>query len=239
MPRFDAFRALAAPDPASRRLAAINGDSAQETPCHSTHSGASFLTLSLAAMLAALMASPVAAGSKTQVGGMLTPDTGQVCLDDAASVATYTVTGDLIGLLVHRRVDDPERNTVRIHPGQRHRAVRWLPRHSLRELLDDVHVHLQGRERHRGPWSLPSPDRRRRRRVRRREGRAPDARPAERVRDLQGPPLLLTATRQPPGDRAARADRAAFACPSESQPSGYDRSRADSCVGTSRCVVRL
>ena len=56
-----------------------------------------FLTLSLAAMLAALMASPVAAGTKTQVGGMLTPDTGQVCLDDAASVATYTVTGDLTG----------------------------------------------------------------------------------------------------------------------------------------------
>ena len=56
-----------------------------------------FLTLSLAAMLAALMASPVAAGTKTQVGGMLTPDTGQVCLDDAASVATYTVAGDLSG----------------------------------------------------------------------------------------------------------------------------------------------
>jgi hypothetical protein len=55
------------------------------------------LTLSLAAMLAALMASPVAAGSKTQVGGMLTPDTAGVCTEDAASVATYTVDGDLSG----------------------------------------------------------------------------------------------------------------------------------------------
>lgn len=45
----------------------------------------------------ALAASPVAAGSLTQVDGLLTPDTAAVCQEDAASVATYTVTGDLTG----------------------------------------------------------------------------------------------------------------------------------------------
>jgi hypothetical protein len=48
-------------------------------------------------VVAALSASPVAAGSGVQVDGLLTPDTGQVCTEDAASVATYTVTGDLTG----------------------------------------------------------------------------------------------------------------------------------------------
>ena len=137
---------------------------------------------------------------------MLTPDTGQVCLDDAASVATYTVTGDLAGMLVHRRVDDPERNTVRMP--SRPAALScssaasalvagsfWTTYTFTYKVVDGIEVH--GRCHHpivggNGGFA-------------RREGRAPDARPAERVRDLQGPPLLLTATRQPPGDRAARA----------------------------------
>ncbi len=46
---------------------------------------------------AALGASPVAAGSGVQVDGLLTPDTSAVCTEDAGSVATYTVTGDLTG----------------------------------------------------------------------------------------------------------------------------------------------
>jgi hypothetical protein len=46
---------------------------------------------------AALAASPASAASGTQVDGLLTPDTTQACTEDAASVATYTVTGDLTG----------------------------------------------------------------------------------------------------------------------------------------------
>jgi hypothetical protein len=54
--------------------------------------------LSLATLLVvAVAASPVAARSVTQVAGLLTPDTASVCRDDAASVATYTVTGTLTG----------------------------------------------------------------------------------------------------------------------------------------------
>jgi hypothetical protein len=48
-------------------------------------------------VVAAVSAAPVAAGSGTQVDGLLTPDTEQSCTEDAASVATYTVTGDLEG----------------------------------------------------------------------------------------------------------------------------------------------
>ena len=48
-------------------------------------------------LVAVLAGSPVAASSGTQVDGLLTPDTEQVCLEDALSVATYTVTGDLEG----------------------------------------------------------------------------------------------------------------------------------------------
>ncbi len=52
----------------------------------------------LAAMVVAtLAASPVAAGSQVQVDGLLTPDANSVCTEDSASVATYTVTGDLTG----------------------------------------------------------------------------------------------------------------------------------------------
>ncbi len=52
----------------------------------------------LAAMvIATLAASPVAANTQVQVDGLLTPDTNSVCQDDGASVATYTVTGDLTG----------------------------------------------------------------------------------------------------------------------------------------------
>jgi hypothetical protein len=56
------------------------------------------LAMSLATTIAvALAATPVAAGSQTQVRGLLTPDTAGICGEDAASVATYTVTGDLTG----------------------------------------------------------------------------------------------------------------------------------------------
>jgi hypothetical protein len=48
-------------------------------------------------LITVLSASPVAARSGTQVQGLLTPDTAQVCSEDAASLATYTVTGDLTG----------------------------------------------------------------------------------------------------------------------------------------------
>lgn len=50
-----------------------------------------------ALLIAALASSPVAAASQSQVDGLLIPDTAGVCLDDAASVATYTVIGDLTG----------------------------------------------------------------------------------------------------------------------------------------------
>ena len=56
-----------------------------------------FLTLSLAAMLARSWPPRWPQERRPRSAGMLTPDTGQVCLDDAASVATYTVTGDLSG----------------------------------------------------------------------------------------------------------------------------------------------
>ena len=50
--------------------------------------------LSLATVIVvALAVAPVAAGSQTQCRGLLTPDTAGVCTEDAASVATYTVTG--------------------------------------------------------------------------------------------------------------------------------------------------
>src|SRR3954447_26975861 len=53
----------------------------------------------LATMVVAvvLSASPVAAQSGTQVAGLLTPDGAGSCTEDGASVATYTVTGDLVG----------------------------------------------------------------------------------------------------------------------------------------------
>jgi hypothetical protein len=54
--------------------------------------------MSLATVLAvALAAAPVAAGSSTKVTGLLTPDTAGICTEDAASVANYTVDGDLSG----------------------------------------------------------------------------------------------------------------------------------------------
>jgi hypothetical protein len=49
------------------------------------------------AVVAVVAASPVAARSQVQVEGLLTPDTSGVCTQDARSVATYTVTGDLSG----------------------------------------------------------------------------------------------------------------------------------------------
>ena len=56
------------------------------------------LTMGLAmGLVIALAAGPVAAGSMTQVDGLLTPDTAGVCVEDAASVGTYTVTGNLTG----------------------------------------------------------------------------------------------------------------------------------------------
>lgn len=56
------------------------------------------LAMSLATLVVAgFAASPVAAGSLTKVAGLLTPDTAGSCLEDSASVATYTVTGNLTG----------------------------------------------------------------------------------------------------------------------------------------------
>jgi hypothetical protein len=72
------------------------GPSAKETRV-SKHT---FRRLGLAISLLsaiALAASPVAAGSKVQVAGVLTPDTAGICTEDAASVATYTVAGSLDG----------------------------------------------------------------------------------------------------------------------------------------------
>ena len=48
-------------------------------------------------LVVALAATPVAAKGQTQVSGVLTPDTAGVCDEDSASVATYTVTGNLSG----------------------------------------------------------------------------------------------------------------------------------------------
>ena len=54
--------------------------------------------MGLALLVAAsLAAAPVAAGSGTKVTGLLTPDTEGVCTEDDASVANYTVTGNLSG----------------------------------------------------------------------------------------------------------------------------------------------
>jgi len=55
------------------------------------------LALSVAATIIAAFAAPAAARSQTQVAGLLTPDTGGACQEDSASVATYTVTGNLAG----------------------------------------------------------------------------------------------------------------------------------------------
>jgi len=55
------------------------------------------LAMSLATVVALVVAPLAAAGSLTQVRGLLTPDTGGVCTEDAASVATYTVAGNLSG----------------------------------------------------------------------------------------------------------------------------------------------
>lgn len=54
---------------------------------------------STVAALAALtlIAAPAAAAGQEQVDGLLTPDTGGVCVDDAASLGTYVVSGDLTG----------------------------------------------------------------------------------------------------------------------------------------------
>jgi len=45
----------------------------------------------------AAIAAPVSAGSQTKVTGLLTPDTGNVCIDEPASLGTYTVSGTLSG----------------------------------------------------------------------------------------------------------------------------------------------
>ena len=55
------------------------------------------LSLGLAGLVLALATTPVAARSQTQVSGMLTPDTAGTCTEPYASVATYTVTGNLDG----------------------------------------------------------------------------------------------------------------------------------------------
>jgi hypothetical protein len=56
------------------------------------------LAMSLSAVVVlALAASPVSAASQTQIDGLLTPDTAVTCVEDSASVATYTVTGNLVG----------------------------------------------------------------------------------------------------------------------------------------------
>ena len=55
------------------------------------------LAMSLATMVALAASSIATARSLTQVNGLLTPDTEGVCTEDAASVANYTVTGNLTG----------------------------------------------------------------------------------------------------------------------------------------------
>lgn len=47
--------------------------------------------------MVAAPAVPVFARSLTQVSGLLTPDTANVCTKEANSVATYTVSGSLVG----------------------------------------------------------------------------------------------------------------------------------------------
>jgi len=55
------------------------------------------VALSVATVVALTASSIAMARSSTQVSGLLTPDTAGVCVEDAASVATYTVTGNLAG----------------------------------------------------------------------------------------------------------------------------------------------
>jgi hypothetical protein len=56
------------------------------------------MAFSLATVVAvALAATPAVAGSQTKVTGLLTPDTAGICNEDSASVATYTVAGNLTG----------------------------------------------------------------------------------------------------------------------------------------------
>jgi hypothetical protein len=55
------------------------------------------VALSAATVVVALAAAPVGARSQVQISGLLTPDTEGVCTEVAASVATYTVTGNLSG----------------------------------------------------------------------------------------------------------------------------------------------
>ncbi len=61
---------------------------------HRSKAAAGIVATLIVAMLAA---SPVAASSRVQVDGLLTPDIDGVCIEDGTSVATYTVTGDLSG----------------------------------------------------------------------------------------------------------------------------------------------
>jgi hypothetical protein len=98
LPRFHAFR-LWRRDVGRRTLAAVqDGSSERETKMSKHPFRRIGLTMSLAmAVAVALAASPVAARSLTQVAGLLTPDTANVCQEDSASVATYTVTGNLSG----------------------------------------------------------------------------------------------------------------------------------------------
>ena len=127
-------------------------------------------------------------------------------MEDAASVATYTVTGDLTGCwyidewTIHNETPS---GATQASGTEQFRAVSTAPAAAL---LDDLHVHLQGRRRRRDARTMPPPDRRRRRWVRRREGRDPDARPAERLRRLHGAPVLRgrsARTRPLPGPVAA------------------------------------
>jgi hypothetical protein len=56
------------------------------------------LSVALAALfVAALAASPVAAGSQVKVTGLLTPDTAGVCTADPVNFGAYTVDGTLTG----------------------------------------------------------------------------------------------------------------------------------------------
>ena len=55
------------------------------------------LAMSLATTVALAASSIAVARSQTQVNGLLTPDTAGVCVEDAASVANYTVAGNLTG----------------------------------------------------------------------------------------------------------------------------------------------
>ena len=97
------------------------------------------LSVALAALFVAAIVAPVAAGSQTKVTGLLTPDTGQVCTEDAASVATYTVTGTLTGCWYIDewtiRNETPS-GAIQASGTELSRAG-WAP---VRALLDDLHV---------------------------------------------------------------------------------------------------